>query len=785
MKKHLPALVLVLLLMLSVSASAVPVSANIDVHPSVDVTDFIMYSNTNGNTIVRQVVPNSFRIQWYREYDREVEGGWKPADDPASYKYEVVHTEYNFKVEPPQVIEYGGARILMNYFVSLSVVPYAAKAWWGWLGEHIKVIISVYAYGYIDKPPDQPTAIDLPSLIGTRNIYVDFYVVVRRVSPSAGTLTLGGTFNLILSGATLRFHELYPKTVNVNKGGAVPIGSFSSEGYIGVAPKGSIYVELCLRGPEGYKLEGDVSYINRFGTYESKITLTSNPSGGCSSTTISDAVIVPGNYTGDNKFTLTFTSGAIRLNMVTDTIVSGASGRASMPFIVILPQGDSWNATIYIGVDYTAFQDDTPLYVGADGTIYLETRNGGRLSAPFACRMTPITETTTYICNASLGRLGINPSDVVKAYADVTVRVSMYGIAHSDSMTVSCAIMSPSNVQGLAATLYRAVVNGSFVVLLLLVFFYVVNHLASMIGRQIVDPYYILQSMMAVIVIAALVFAVPYFHLYLLSTLYSIPEFSDILRATPLSDPGQIVNMPPDQAVAMLMSFYDMTLNRLKLDYKLWFETEMYTHILVRLISVGIIIAALFFLALALMATFNSPAAGAALGPLVGYLSMVVSMLMTVAPLAGIVNALIAVSEFVVSVAAMVFFAVLLIGLMAAAVPTPTATRFAEDLVGGGVFYLLTIPVLAPIAYATYIYVRNSLDLYIAQVAKSLPGIRLWGPGADINLIVPIVPMMRMISYVTLASIVLLMITLTHAYLLSRTGIMTGLGEAIMKLAKR
>jgi len=565
MRRILPVTIVLLILLAAISA---PASADYSVRPSIDVADFIMYSAKQGNVTVRQVVPTSFRIQWYGEYDKVVNGWWNPFEDPANYRYEVSSKAYTFRVEPPQIVEYGDARILLNYFTSLSVVPYATKTWYGYFEEHVKVIISVYAYGTIDKPPSQPTSLDLSSLMSMSSILVDFSVTVVRTSPSSATYTVSDTFNLILEGVVLKFYELYARQIRIDVNSAEPIGGFSSDGYIGIAPKGSIYVELCLKGPEGYKLSGEVSYVTNYGTYESKIDLSSSPWDGCSSTTIQNAVVVPGDYRGSNKFALTFRSGAIMTTIVSDAEVRGALGRASIPFIALLPFNNTWNATVYTGIDYVAYQDSTPFYVEINGTVYVETRDGTKLGFPFACNSTPITEPTTYICNASLGRIGVNPFEVTNAYADVTVSVSMYGVTHSDTVTVTCALISPSSVHGLVAIMYRVLINGAFIVLLLLIILYTLNYLASAFGRHILDPYYILQAIMAAAVLVAMIFVIPYFHSYLLSIVYSLPEFSDTLRATPLSDPGQLLGMPPDQAIAMLMGFYDMTLNRLKLDYK-------------------------------------------------------------------------------------------------------------------------------------------------------------------------------------------------------------------------
>lgn len=243
--------------------------------------------------------------------------------------------------------------------------------------------------------------------------------------------------------------------------------------------------------------------------------------------------------------------------------------------------------------------------------------------------------------------------------------------------------------------------------------------------------------------------------------------------------------MPPNQAIALLMSFYDMTLNELKTDYKLWFESQMMLGIFVKLVAIGIAAAGLIALGIALAGTLSSGIVGAILGPLLGFAMTIISMIITLTPLAGVVNALIAIAEFVLVAAAVVFLIIFALGLLNATIPLPLTTRFAENFIGGGLLYILSIPNLAPIIYSVYLYVRDSLDFYVKQVEQSLPSIPIGIMNIGIDIVVPVAPLMRMVGYVTLASLATLMIVLVHAYALSRTGLMTGLGEAIMKVSRR
>jgi len=777
-------------------AMAAPVSANpgYEVLPSIDVSNFITYEERQGDTTVRQVFPTSFRIQWYGEYDKVVNGWlcwawWDPNCDPATYKYAVESKQYSFEVSPPQVIEYAGSRILLTYFASLSVIAYASKTWYGYLEEHVKVSISVYAYGTIDRPPDTADLVDLGELIssitGSEGIVLNFATAVRRTEPSQASYTEAGSFDLLLRGLTLSFYRLYTSYIHAQVVGAMPLGRFNTDGYIGIVPKGIIYASLCLRGPSGFTLGGTLSYISKYGTQEVPVLLSSDPNGGCSFASIQDVVLTPGNYTGNNKFTLIFKSGALMINIRSDAEVKGSMGIASMPFIVITP-GDQWTASLYIGVEYTSYQSNERFFVNAGGTIYIEDRSGVKMVRDFTCGIpTSFTGSGTYKCVIHLHGLGITPQDAVKAYADVVVEVSMYGVTYSDRASISCALITPSTVHGLVASLYDVISRGAFLVILGLLFLYVVNYVAHQLGRPLVDPYFIFQGLVSTTILLTAIFLVPYFSWFLLSLLYVFPEFSQVLSTTPLNNPDQVLGMPPNQAVALLMSFYDMTLNELKTDYKLWFESQMMLGIFVKLVAIGLAVSGLIAIGIALSVSLSSGIVGAILGPLLGFAMTIIGMIITLTPLAGVVNALIAIAEFVLIATALTFLIIFALGLLNATIPLPLTTRLAEDFIGGGLLYVLSIPNLAPIIYSIYLYVRSSLDFYIKQVEQSLPSIPIGILNVGIDVIVPVAPLMKMIGYVTLASLTTLMIILVHAYALSRTGLMTGLGEAIMKVSRR
>lgn len=777
---------IIALLLLFTAPQLTLASPGFEIHPSIDVADFIIYTVKQGNISSTTVFPSSFKITWNGEYDYVVNGFWCPAFwdpscDPATYKYDIESPTYSFGMEPPQIVETGGMRILLTYFVTVSINAYATKNFIGWLEEHIKIIVTVYAYGRVDTPPDEPTIVDLGSLLGSGSIPVDYEATVVRKSPDTKTYRASGTVDLLLDNLEVAFYKLYARWIFPNAYGNIAVGKFNEDGYIGVLSKGDISVTLCLDGPRPYTLEGTVSYYNRYGSAESKVTLIAAPGGGCVGVSLTNVALIPGNYSGDNKFVLTFRTGSFITTLATDAEVRGTMAIASRPVVVVYGEDNSWRAKIYIGVDYKAYGYYMPAYVRASGTISIDSVSGA-----FTCPSQPFYASGQYECTVNL-QLSGSPQGVQSCRASVRVDLTISGTTNSDEVEAICSIITPTSTHGIIASLYDVLSKSSLLLILAMVFLYVVNYISVFFGKPFIDQYHIMQGLLVAVTLTATIQLAPYFYWLVLNGIYAIPELSSVLSTTPITSPSQVLGLSrePSQVVAIMMSYYDITLNELKIDYKNWFENEMYMHIFVRIAVAGGLVATLAIGGLALLLTGHSFVVGSVLTPLVGYLFSIISLMLMILPLTGVVNALIAFSEVVIVIAAIVALTVFLLGLVMAVIPSPLSQRLSEDFLGAGILYLLGIPVFGPVIYAIYGYIKQNISLYIQRVyeAISLPSISFLNISLDI--VFPLTPILRMLCYVTLAAMVSLMITLTHVYILSRTGVMSGLGEAIMRVARR
>ena len=759
------------------------VYAGYQVHPELDVDKFITYFYKEAQPVV---FPQVFTIKFSGEYDHLVNSWWGPFDDPASYRYEVRSREYYFQnPNLPQIVEIGDGRVLLTYFATVSVVPYATKTWWGQMEEHAKVSTTVYIYGRIDRPPSTPGKVDLggliASLLGSNAIVLYYQATVERVEPGQATYTVNGNFELILKGLYLNFYRLRVESINAYATGGQPVGSYEKEGYIMIAPVGEIWAYLCLDGEPGHQLNGRLQYSNQYGTFETDVALSS---GSCTSAVISNAALMPGKYAGNSSLTLCFRSGAFDLYIAGEADIRGALISASIPFAIVevtdSDSGKDWKLHIYMGVNYISHEYYMPGTVSATGILRI---GGNTLS--FTCDQASFTDPGTYICEQSFGDLGLDPFKVTEASVNITVRLEVGGITHKDTTTINASLITPATVQGVVRDLYFYVTQiglGLMVGSILLLVFLL---LGSFLGlRPPLDIHIALQILVIATVFTVFVMLLPYGYWLLLRGVSSFPEFQEELSRA-LGDPNVILGRSPHEAMAMMFSFYDRLLADIRIHYRVWVEEEIKGALQIRMIELGIFLGALLALAIVLIISGNSPVAAGPFAAIVGFLGSVISMLLMQFPLIGVLLAFISLTDFIITVTAVLFLSVLVVGAILALIPFGTIRRYAEDMLGAGVLYLLGVPAFAPIIYCIYSYILRQVDQVIASMISGKGSFWVSLGIVAAKIFIPIETFMRITAFITIATLATTMVTLLHAYLLTRTGLMGAIGEGLLRLARR
>lgn len=752
-------------------------------HPAITDTNFIIYKSGDGGGINQTtlVFPVSFSVSYRGEVDREVAGRWAPLDDPANYEYEVVGTDWSFVVAPRQVYEGGKGRYLLTYFVSVSAVPYATKYWWGWISERVKVVVSASVYVRIDKPPEEPIAVLLSEIMGVSPIPVAFDVEVERTRPISGRFWVSGSISL-LNNYAIRFFRLTVHHVSVDLKGVSKYGSFNESNFIAITPLADMSVHMCLekpayfsRGDKPLVLEGKLIFRSQLGVSETLISLDSDKSP-CGAFTLSNVVLQPGSYRGNNSLVLVFKSGAFEMSIKAETDVPGIMAVAATPTVVAMPEyseGDGkyvWNVEVQIPVNVVT------LWWGRVSVLASGYADIGGTRIDLSCEWADFSSPGVYRCRT---RSVVPPYDPKKTYsgtASVTVQMRIDAVTHSDTAKVSVLLLTHTSIYYVVISIYRYLVY-------FLMFLTVASAALTILGsvfriisvEGIVNPVGMLFTSSALLSIVALL---PYLQGSILAGVCQLSP-QEMWRA--MECPIQVVGLSPEAAIARLFSYYDKLLSRIRTDYVLWVKGSMDAFTW-RLIELGTVFTLLLGVALLLMLTMNAPVAGSIASVVVTFAFSLLSILTMLLPSIGLIMALASLTELMLTICCALLLVLLPLGVAMVISPLPGIQAYGENIVGASIFFLLLSPLLAPITYGLYAHVLRILDESVAVLVSqvvflSIPLARAVTPPFDI--------IMRISGFVATCGIVLGMVVLAHIYILTRTGIMASIGESLAKLIRR
>lgn len=761
-----------LLLLLS---SLNPVLAGYEVYPEIDTKDFIVYVPRTEGMLDSISYPSTFQIRFYGEYDTIVNWFWGPFEDPANYKYDILSKRYALS-SSPQVIEVDEVRILLTYFVSLSVIPYASKTWWGALEEHVKVVGSVYVYGRIDKPPQNPLKISLSTYLGDR-LFLEYVSEVVRNSPSSAFYNVSGVFELILEGVELAFYRLRVSELQAWIQGVRGIGDYDTQGYIALMPTGYISVDLCLDGDPGFSLEGTLRYQNMYGSSEARATLVS---GTCTESVISDVIFIPGNYSGSNAMMLNFRSGVFDVMIEGETEVGGTTLTAHVPFVILSEgESDTWTVTVRMSVNSYAYGYFTPGIVWVTGTVTIND-----VVSPVSCQEMTVEEgDNTYDCIFVVSAPRYTDREN-RGSASLKVGLRLQNTEYDDTVDAPCVIVARTSVHGIVRTIYGLLSQVSMLLIVAALFLYVISSVFSFFGFSIklLDPSSIINILTFGVLLAVLVFGMPYFFaaFFFFLKASQITEFVQYLP-----DPAYLISLRPEDIISELYARYDMLLSRIKVDYVIWVKTEIEVNLMFRLIEIGVAIAALLAISLALLASMNSPVAGSLMAVLTNYSFVIIGSIIMLVPAIGMFHVVTALTEFVLVMTAVFFLLMIPVGSLFSFTTFPTLRRYSEDILGAGVFYVLTVPLFGPITYSLYMYTLQELNNYINAATSPLRPIEVFLPIVRAVVIPPIGSFMRISGFLTLSILMCVLVVLIHFYLLTRSGLMGSVGSALLRVIRR
>ncbi|MGC9069545.1 MAG: hypothetical protein ACP5IZ_11335, partial [Thermoprotei archaeon] len=731
-----------------------------EIHPSIDVNNFIVYADKNFTSVFPQV----FTITYSVDDNKVFNWFYCFFCDASKYKYAVVNKTYYLEKKPTEIIEYNGARILLTYFVTVSVAPYATLSWFGTvLEEHAKISLSVFVYGRIDRPLLQGT-FPLGRIIHDNindNVIVKFFASIERTSPDQGYWNIADEYVLLLDETiNLNFYRLTVKSVNPMITGTKSFG-YEDKGVFIVAPYGNMNVEMCLQGNKGFSIAGEVSYSNMYSASDAKITLNS---GSCSSTVINNIVFIPGNYT--NRFT--FKSGVISVNINTNAEIPGVLASLSKPIVLVAysSNNNTWTARIYSLLTTYSYKTDSYIRALIEGKVSIQG-----ITNDFTCNLLEVRNTKEqfhpYDCSIDLGKLNINdPYKVSDASAYIHAILIINEDAHTSQTYVNATIISLTSISGIISFIYSQFKNLTLIMILATLILYIINTISQQIaGKYMINPEIIDNAIMNIAFLTALFLGLPYIIRLTITALINVFSTDITLKQIISQQPlYSLITSSPEDTIASLMKYYDHIFNQIKEDQYMWIEAQLNQLTYSFYIIISSIIAAIA-LSIILIALLNSIAGGVIVETLTGILIMLTSFYIMLIPAIASIVLLTNLAQFIITLTAIFIFIFLIIGFIMTIFPTPLA-RIGTSLISAGILYITTIPITGFIAYTAYSYMKiqfmDFMNKLMTPNLESLSNIITPIILAQLNLAVPVLSIAIIIAYISMTATTTLIIILAH-----------------------
>jgi len=734
------------------------------VYPRLSAQFFVAAKGYSPGGAVYRVSPQSFTIYFegsqtvvLRKQDCLSPDGATCGECPPSYSYTFVRADATASPRPPGVVNASGGASFMTYMQPPTVTAtggFAPAPGTCTMVDSVTVYASLQISVSVLRPPDYATSYDLSEVVGVQEVVVSG---TAYLSGGGGGAAVPFSFTMRLSGTRVYFAMVEAAGFSAQLKG-LNVSSPLSSGSMVVEPLYDASLTLCAQVPgdapqylaSSLFLPGEISYAGRASkTYQ--VTLSQ----GCSPYQLPDMPLAPGQYTEDSPLVLSFTNPAVSFSMAFATYVPGSIVRATKPVV-----------TAVNGTGEAVFSVSSS---GPD-TVVVSAIVGG-----YMC------DQKTYQPGQWIYRCAVQ--GLQGGTARVAVFVSEAGYTASDSVEVPVFQPSTSPVAALPGLIYRwAAVYASAVLLALVALVVVVHASESVLGRAIpgLDREAVSESLVAVPAVVAIAFSAPYAAALAVSAFYSVPGLGDTLRAYFYPDPSALLAAPPDVVVSALLSSYDKLFSYIEADFASYVQPFV--------ASVSVRVAALFAASAAalgisaFLAVKGGSAAGVG-GAIVALLTLAVTSLTlvtTVAAGAGLVLAAVKASAAVVSGLAAAYTALAFLGLGLLATPSRYLRGLAGQLVGLGIFFLISAPVAGVLSLALYKYMLGVGGSMLAQAFTSGGGLGGAITFLSIELVAPAFELAMAVLYIVSAVLATAAVLGTVLYLATRFGIAGEIGGAIV-----
>lgn len=579
-------------------------------------------------------------------------------------------------------------------------------------------------------------------------------VVEKRVKNSTTVATYSGVFRLNLATVVV---NVFTTRMWL---GAVVLTNYTVSGNLttGVVIEPLYNVTLCGELPATF----GTSLLTLASIGSSEITLRMEPGRMVCNYTV--VALQP----GYNRTVSTLVrSGAFTATIDLTTHIYGLRLLFPSPVAVVYKNGSVWEVVVTI-----------PISVDGYYVVYPNLRVNAtafhNIFGSIPCSNVTINKNGTYSITCSKRYTGnVEFDDIVNSKIYITIRYTdELGYTRVITGETTVTATDPSSIAGQAWMLYNYVSNtlllGAVMIVCMMIFSYIFEVIT---GRSLfrID---ILRGVLLTVVVSALIFRViiPAALLGFSAIVANIPILRNYLAdLVGVEDPAVLFSR--------MVGYYDRLFSKIEADLNTYFIGSM-NAIFAHLAFLTGIALSLFIAAMAL-STPLTPGGGTPFASIAStifsFVFGVVSILMAQIQMVAFVIAGLSVVRILVFIVTALIMVLTVVGIVMICIPTPVTQMIGEDLVSASMIFLLALPLTAPVTYAIYMHIMESSMRNI-----QFPFFLGFIPGPGI-----MEPLIKMVVYVVSAGIALLVIVSTLAVVLSRTGVATGISEALSGLVLR
>ncbi|MEM2260950.1 MAG: hypothetical protein QXK24_00720 [Ignisphaera sp.] len=596
-----------------------------------------------------------------------------------------------------------------------------------------------------------------------RNPYIYYEVVVERIIDGISHLgEYSETIFLDLSQIKVSLHAI---ELWLNK---IEISEYLVQGDLpqGVIIKPVYNVEICGRLSQGYR--GRILMAVGVLDKETVLTVTG---GDATCKTISNISLSPGT---NQTIHLNIRSGAFAMNLRYENIsIEGTIISISNLFGRVLASGSLWSVLLQSIISVAGYHETFPL-IRVEGTVT------NTIFGSIECQDLIIDREDTYIFVCEKNIYGnFNLVDIENSNFSATLVVIHGGDKIWRFTTVvRVLVMDPGSIAGQVSMIYTYASNTILMGIVAILILYIVSHIKEMITAVPLFDTYMLRGALLTLVVAYAVLSIgiPLVYYVFGKIVENMPILNRYISPIPSTD----IRV----AFTHMVSYYDKLFITIMRDY----ETEFVGSIGKIMIWIQLTsISALSIMAVALaLSTFWTPGAGIPFSSIFsGIMSLVfgiLSMLMMQAQMGVFAVVSITITRVLVFVVTAIMISLMVIGVILMCIPTSLSQRIGEDIFGASILYMIVFPLIAPLSYAIYkhlmdtVILRGPLDT-IANMCVFVP-LPICFAG-----FVPF--FVKMMTFVVASGVVVLLIVGSLGYILTRTGVATGIGEALSSLVWR